>query len=262
MGLRERLENLVANPLVVDSTDYDFAKSLLAYYNKKGHLTTGRRPWLDKLEHKYDAANYVDPIEGNPVAECIVGLIENESVTERDRNFLQSLKNAVIRWGSLSERQHNALQNIVNRYSEEGVSRLEEWGKTYATRKPEAVIAANYYAANPPYYGDLAERILTEPDFVPSEKQFNAITQNKYAQKVIKATLAEPLFQEGVMVEGRASGRLKIRSKKAFVLKANYGHVTNAAKGTKKYLILPVGQPSPIVVEERELKKVKKLKKK
>ena len=60
MGLRERLENLVANPLVVDSTDYDFAKGLLEYYNRKGHLTSGRRPWLDKLEHKYDAANYVE----------------------------------------------------------------------------------------------------------------------------------------------------------------------------------------------------------
>ena len=61
---------------------------------------------------------------------------------------------------------------------------------------------------------------------------------------------------------GRASAGPRFRGKKAFVLKTNHGPVTNAAKGTKKYLVLPVGEPSPVVVEEREIKRVKKLKKK
>lgn len=261
MGLKERLENLVANPLVVDSTDYDFARGLLEYYNKKGYLTTGRRPWLDKLEAKYDPATYVDPLAGNPVAGCIVELLGREDVAQRDKNFLESLKGAIARWGRLTDRQAAALERIVERYSEEGKTRRAAWAAQYADRRQEAVIAANYYAANPPYYGDLAERILTDEEFIPSEKQFNAITQNKYAQKVIKATLADPLYPEGVMVEGRAAAAYNIRGKKAFVLKAGYGNVTNAAKGTKKYLILPVGEPSPVVVEEREIKKVKKLKK-
>ena len=259
MGLRERLENLVANPLVVDSTDYDFAKGLLEYYNRKGHLTSGRRPWLDKLEHKYDAANYVDPLEGNPQAKVIVDLLAKENIAEGDKRFLTSLKNAVARWGKLTERQAAALERITERYSEAGQQRRAVWSEIYATQRHEALAAANYYAANPPYYGDLAERILTEPDFIPTEKQFNAITQNKYAQKVIKATFSEPLFPAGAMVEGRASANYKLRGKKAFVLKVNYGHVTNAAKGTKKYLVLPVGAPTPLVVEEREIKKVKKL---
>lgn len=259
MGLKERLENLVANPLVVDSTDYDFARGLLDYYNKKGYLTAGRRPWLDKLEAKYDPATYVDPLAGNPQAALIVDLLEREDVSVRDKNFLESLKGAVARWGKLTDRQAVALERINERYSAEGQQRREQWSQQYATRRQEAVIAANYYAANPPYYGDLAESILTDPDFIPTEKQFNALTQNKYAQKVIKATLSEPLFAEGQMVEGRASANYKLRGKKAFVLKANHGHVTNAAKGTKKYLVLPVGQPAPLVVEEREIKKVKKL---
>ena len=260
MSLRERLENLVANPLVVDSTDYEFAKGLLEYYDRKGCLTSGRRPWLDKLEHKYDAANYVDPLEGNPHAKVILELLAKDDVADGDKKFLTSLKNAVARWGKLTDRQFSALERITERYSEEGQQRAAEWLTVYANRRHEAIAAANYYAANPPYYGDLAERILTEDDFVPTEKQFNAITQNKYAQKVIKATLSEPLFPAGAMVEGRASANYKLRGKKAFVLKVNYGHVTNAAKGTKKYLVLPVGAPTPLVVEEREIKKVKKLK--
>ena len=260
MGLKQRLENLVANPLVVDSTDYVFAKGLLDYYNKKGYLSTGRRPWLDKLEVKYDPATYVDPLAGNPEAACIVALLEREDVSVRDKNFLESLKGAVARWGKLTDRQEYALNQIVERYSDEGRARRSEWSSIYKDGpRAEAVIAAHYYLSNPPYYADLATRIVTEDDFIPSEKQFNAITKNKYAQKVIKAALSEPLFAEGQMVEGRASS-YKLRGKKAFVLKVNYGYVTTAAKGTKKYLVLPVGQPAPVVVEEREIKKVKKLK--
>ena len=262
MGLRNRLENLVANPLLVESPDYQFAKSLLEYYRRKGHLTAGRRPWLDKLEMKYDPANYVNPLEGNPTGDLLQTLLANESVGARDRDFLTSLKNGLARYGSLSDRQLDALNRVSERYSPEGEARREAWAEKYASVKNEAVIAASYYEANPPYYGDLASRILRDPDFVPSEKQFNAITQNKYAQKVIAATISEPLYAEGTLVEGRASASPRLRGKKAFVLKTNHGPVTNAAKGTKKYLVLPVGEPSPVVVEEREIKRVKKLKKK
>jgi len=261
MGLRQRLENLVSNPLVVDSPDYNFAKSLLEHYNRKGSLTTGRRPWLDRLEEKYNPETYVNPLAGNPTAEKLTALLGRVDVSERDKNFLTSLKSNLARYGSLTERQLNALERIAERYSDEGQARIAEWAETYRSRRDEAVIAANYYLSNPPYYGELALKITSDPDFVPTERQFNAITQNKYAQKVIAATLSEPLYPEGMLIEGRASGRLMIRGKKAFVMKVNHGHVVNAAKGTKRYLVLPIGAPTPIVVEEREIKKVKKLKK-
>jgi hypothetical protein len=261
MGLRERLENLVVNPLLVDSSDFGFAQGLLDYYNKKGHLTAGRRPWLDKLEIKYDPVNFVDPLANNPIADQMKTLLSREDVTARDKAFLTSLKNALARYGSLTERQSSAYTKLSERYSEEGRARRSQWATNYSALREDATIAAHYYAANPPYYGDLAERILSDVDFVPTEKQFNAITQNKYAQKVIKATKADALYSEGTLVEGRATAG-SFRNKKGFVLKVNYGAVTNAAKGVKRYLVLPIGSPVPVVVEERYIKKVKKLKKK
>lgn len=262
MGLRVRLQNLVNNPLVVESSDYNFAQSLLSSYERAGRLTAGRKHWLCKLEEKYNPETYVDPLQGNPEAEVILDLLSNSEVSSSDVAFLTSLKQAVGRWGKLTERQSEALSRIQERYSDEGLARRAQWSATYAERKNEAVIAAQYYQSNPPYYGDLAHKILNEEGFVPSEKQFNAITQNKYAQKVIASTLSEPLYAAGVMVEGRASSSPRIRGKKAFVLKTDYQPVVNAAKGAKRYLVLPVGEPSPVIVEEREIKRVKKLKKK
>lgn len=260
MGLRQRLENLVSNPLVVDSTDYEFAKSLLAYYEKKGALSSGRRPWLDKLEEKYNPETYVDPMN-SPIGARLNKLHKSESISSGDLRFVESLRSAYARYGNLTPRQLNAFERVEERYSDEGVKRASEWQESYKSLRDDAVIAAKYYASNPPYYGDLANRILSEPDFVPTERQYNAITQNKYAQKVIAATKAEPLYPVNSLVQGRTSAPRNIRNKRAFILQTNAGDVVTAAKGTKRYLVLPVGEPSPVLVEERWIKKVKKLKK-
>ena len=115
MGIKERLENLVANPLVVDSTDYDFARGLLEYYNKRGYLTAGRRPWLDKLEAKYDPATYVDPLAGNPQGACIVALLEREE-SFADRLLHTGVQigahNPRVLWDRIRIAQHFDLRRI------------------------------------------------------------------------------------------------------------------------------------------------------
>ena len=263
MSLRARLEALVANPRLIETgTDVAFANSLLEHYNRKGSLTSGRRPWLDKLEAKYDEVNFVNPLD-NENGQILKALLEKPELTDRDRAFAESLRNGLARWGNLSEKQQYALTKLNERYSEEGRAKRAEWAATYAeNHKPAAVIAAQYYAANPPYYGDLARKILNDEGFVPSEKQYRSITENKYAQKVIPAALAEPKYAVNALNEARTSSSRHIRGKKAFVLKVDAAPVTSAAKGVKKYLVLPVGEAVPVLVEEREIKAVKGLNKK
>jgi hypothetical protein len=261
MSLRNRLENLVANPRLVETgTDLDFATSLLDYYNKKGSLSSGRRPWLDKLEDKYDAAAWVDPLD-TPVGKSIVEALANEALAPRDRGFIESLKGQYVRWGKLSDKQLSALQNVSVRYSDAGIASRNEWTTSYSSGdlRQRCEIAAAYYAANPPYYGELADKILSQEGFIPSERQYNKITQNKYALKVIEATLAEPKYPLNALVEGRASAGRRLQGKKAFVLKVNAAPVVNAAKGSKRYLVLPIGEAAPMLVEEREIKKVRKI---
>ena len=144
----------------------------------------------------------------------------------------------------------------------EGIAKRSAWLEQYdAEKRNLAHIAASYYAANPPYYGDLAHKILNEDGFIPSEKQYKAIAENKYAVKVIAAATAEAKYPVNTLVEGRASCGRSMRGKKAFVLKVDAAPVVNAAKGVKRYLVLPIGEAIPVLVEEREIKAVKKLKK-
>ena len=260
MGIRQRLENLVSNPRVVEvGTDLAFIQGLLDHYNNKRSLTAGRREWLGKLEEKYSDENSINPLD-NEIGRRLQAVLSNERVTARDRSFAESLKNQWVRWQNLSEKQLNALLSLEGRYSEEGRQKLENWKAEYSGLvKQKAEIAARYYLANPPYYGDLAARIIEEADFVPTERQYNKMVNNKYAQKVIEATLSEPLYPVNKIVEARSgtAGQRLLRGAKAFVLKVNPSPVTNAAKGSKKYLVLPIGAATPVTVEERWIKKAK-----
>lgn len=261
MSLRNRLEALVVNPRLVESGgDVAFATSLLEYYNKKGSLSSGRRPWLDKLEHKYDEANWVDPLD-NAAGKNIREILENPELTDRDRSFVESLQSGLARFGNLSDRQEYALGKVAERYTAEGVAKRSAWLDQYnGEKRTFARIAAEYYAANPPYYGDLASKILNDEGFIPSEKQYKAIAENKYAAKVIAAATASAKYPVNTLVEGRASCGRSMRGKKAFVLKVDAAPVVNAAKGVKRYLVLPIGEGTPVLVEEREIKAVKKIK--
>jgi len=262
MGLRERLEILVSNPRLVETGgDLKFAKSLLEYYNKNGSLSSGRRPWLNKLETKYNAVTWVDPMD-NAEGKIIKEVLANTALSDRDRGFIESLRSGLARFGRLSDKQGYALGRVAERYTKEGLVERSAWLNEYDTEKRNiARIVAEYYHANPPYYKDLAGKILNDEGFVPSKKQFKAIAENKYAQKVVAAAFAPAKYPVSTLIEGRASSPVLRRGKKAFVLKVDAGPIVSAAKGVKRYLVLPVGAAAPILVEERDIKVVKKLKK-
>ena len=84
---------------------------------------------------------------------------------------------------------------------------------------------------------------------------------NKYSRKVIEATKSEPKYAIGDLVQVRASAPKRIAMWKdclGTVLEIGHRPVVSAAQGAKRYKILPVGEQSPITLEERYLKKARK----
>ncbi len=255
MNLRERLNALVANPRIqFAARDLTFAKSLLAYYERTGRLTSGRRSWVDRLEARYaeDAPDNSDAA----VTARIEAVMARCQVGTWDYNFLGSVLQQNRERGQLSPRQLEILDKIEERYSQESIDRKAAWAGLWTEEMAERMrVAAEYYVANPPYYGELARQVLSDPSFIPTERQYKALTENKFAAKVLTAHFAEPAFPVGSKVAGRANAPYGIKGKMGFVMKVNAKPVTNAARGTKVYMVLPVGQPTPVFVEERHLKR-------
>ena len=210
----------------------------------------------------YRRVEPMNKITDPAVLERIAAVINNNDVPQNTKDFMQSLQSAFEKWNGLTERQFEAFEKVEKRFSPENIAERKAWSVGYTDERREiAKICANYYLANPPYFGDLARRVVNEPEFVPTERQYRALCENKYAKKVVAATIGDCLFAEGSMVKGRATASLAIRNKLLLVIETDAAPVTNAAKGSKKYRVLPVGEPNTILVEERELKKAPKRKK-
>jgi hypothetical protein len=186
-----------------------------------------------------------------------------EGLTPWESNFISSIQEGYKKYNSLTEGQFNTFQKIDARYNPENIKKREDWNNSFTSEMREKLeIMARYYKANPPYYSDLAERILSDPNYIPTEKAYRSMCENKYAQRVINTSQTEPEYSAGSMAVVRDSRNIggtiaRYRGKMVVVLD-HPETVTNAARGARPVRVLPVGAVDSIVTEERWLKKVPK----
>ncbi len=131
-----------------------------------------------------------------------------KKLSERDRKFAESLKSQFEDGGKLSHKQIECVEKMEQRYSPESQLKRERWAQSYkAEHREVALICAKYYATTM-YFRDLSLKIATDEDFVPTEKQFNALTKNKYAKKAIATATEPPAFPIGSLCKVRANYNL------------------------------------------------------
>jgi len=186
----------------------------------------------------------------------ITKLKDGHDISPNVFSFLSSLIVGYKKYGGITKKQYEAFCDIEANYLHNKTETNTKWYQTYDEHKAETMkICALYYCANPPYYGDLAYRVLYDKNFVPTEKQFDSLTQNKYALKVLESHYAEPKYAVNDYVSLRKNSPYKINNNNIFIIiEIAPEPITTAAKGTKKYKILPLDDVEIHVVEERWLK--------
>jgi len=131
-----------------------------------------------------------------------------KEISEGDRKFATSLSEQLKDQGKLTPKQVECLDRMEERYSEEAIAARKNWEANYkAEHRQTALICANYYITTN-YFRDLAVKIQSDEDFVPTQRQFNVLTQNKYAKKAIKAATEPPAFPVGTLAKVRANYNL------------------------------------------------------
>ena len=197
--------------------------------------------------------------------------IQTKNITDWEKGFMESLLQQVNKGYKLSQKQLEILSKTENKHSDEAVAKRNAWHSQWDDKKREiAVICAHYYQ-NAGYYTGLAKDILNNEKFIPTEKQFKSMCQNKYAQKVIDATFEKPKYEVGSMVSIRKTcgadaytSRYPLRQMietPVIIVGVGDKPVLSASKGAKVYQILPIGSAKAYYIEERHLKRFKKPKK-
>ena len=184
------------------------------------------------------------------------------TLTDWERSFLGSLRDSAKKWGRLTGKQHDVFQRIERKSNPEHIAARKKWNESFTPAMRENLrFAAEYYKANPPYFGDAATRILSNPDYVPTEKLYRKMVDNKYVQRALANAKEAAKFPVGTMVMVRDSksvqGRIsRYRGQLAVVVECAKS-VRSATKGSRNMTVLPVGGTETIQTEERYLKGAK-----
>jgi len=261
---------ILADPRI-QGHERTFVESIQAHYRKRKSLTAGRRRCLLQIEErlKAPAATIEKELETQlSTTEFRAGCAGDAWGVE----FIGSLRGQLLAGRELSPRQKEILARIVTRHSVEAQAVRDNWASSFTSEMREKmIIAAHYYLANPPYFGDLARKVIEDDAFVPSKKAYEKMVENKFATKVIESTLSTPKFAPGSHVALRANAKIyratgpypstptrELRAKLGIIIKVDAKPVTSAARGSKVYSVLFFGEALPVFVEERWLKKGKR----
>ncbi len=204
-------------------------------------------------------------MEANILKKIDVALDKSDLLSPWERSFLESLKKQFNKRGMLSPRQIEVFRRIeTQKLSTAAHEARKMWDKNYDEEKRRiALICANYYAVTG-YFTNLADSIIHDPGYIPSEKAWKKMCENKYAKKVIAEHDADPKYPTGSVVEFRKTADWSHRQKSGgmpCVVLSSGGIVTSAARGSKPYSVLPYGSAHVIKCEERHLKRCKNPKK-
>lgn len=197
------------------------------------------------------------------------------TMNDWSRGFCESITDQISRGRKLSVKQMDVLTRIFNENTEEEVKKLEHWPDDYELKyRDTAQLLANYYQTTT-YYRDVVNDILGGK--TPERHAFFKMLNNKYAHKVIEESHRPAKFAIGDYVYANAScdshrleavdsARLSrvvfndFRYRGGFIVGIS-SMIKSAAKGAKRYKILPLGSTVTFWVEERFLKKAPKPKK-
>ena len=269
-----RLEALIANP-AISSRDKTFAESLLRFYTSKRRLTAGRARCVKQLEDRYSPEKLAAALEkGAAMLERLNAVCERTEPSSWGRGFVNSLQGQIMAGRELSDKQIKTLEKIEAENSDEAIKARDTWKLDYidqadpawvaldvnARHYVVAQVAARYYRAAG-YFQRLVDSILNDDGFVPTIAEYNKITKNKFAVKVLTAHFAAPKFAPGSLVQfgAGATGALRRIKVPCVVISSNGGPIVSAAKGAKVYSVLPMGSAKTLLCEERHLKKARKV---
>jgi len=185
-------------------------------------------------------------------------------LTEWEQGFTESIADQFKRRGRLSHGQIVVVDKILAKHNPEAIKARNAWRDSFNEEKQAlARQAAEYYIANPPYFEGIAQKILNDPAYIPTEKCFVKMTQNKYVQRWIAQREAGPVFAKGQLVRFRRNvdvGYNHGNSRKgqlAAVVTVGADNTVTSAKGSRHYKVLPVGAMSPIMTCEKLLMRSK-----
>jgi len=178
----------------------------------------------------------------------------------QDKNYVESFRNFFRKHFYLTEKQFNFLKSIEQRYSKESIDKSLEWIANFDEEKRKRLdIAFDYYRITP-YFSDLVNKIARNPNFIPTEKQYNSMCHNKYVDAAIRNFNAPPKYNLCDLVVFRETTH-GYRDRNVVGMIEDINEKGAYSAGMRTYKMLIIGSEESLSVTEKEIKLYRKGKK-
>lgn len=184
-----------------------------------------------------------------------------EDKSSWNSGFCESLQEQVLKGRTLTENQLKTFERIQKKYSPEQQDLETKWRDSFTEdHRIRYEIAIQYYKRTPYYKkqrADYQAAYEAGKKIIPSYEDYSKIVDNKYAARVLEAHFGKPKYAVGSLVVGRR-GSYRYHADIVMLVLRTDMPVVSAAKGAKRYELLPVGSSKTILLEEREIKAFRK----
>jgi len=212
--------------------------------------------------------------------------VEHNALEPWDRGFLESVLHHTNSHGTLSDRQLEVLSQVEKRYNTSALEEKLRWRGFFMTNEKvrESFSLMLSYYKKEGYYTAVVQRVAEHATkfgsaapygYIPPEKEYRSVCENKYAEKILEAHFSKPVFQQGDIVQFRRTAKsLKefyiennncyfnpATDTLAVVLEVNALPVRHAKKGSKVYKVLPFGSARQYYILEANIKKHRSIRK-
>ena len=203
--------------------------------------------WRYNRMYRNRAATPVQKVEDATIPTRIDTLLNNGLVNTWEQNFLGSVKAGYEKYKSLTQGQYNTLVGIEARYDSKVIAAREVWKTAWDSEKANNWSAMCEYYATTPYYKGAVDKYRADKNYIPSENEYRAVVENKYAQRYLKNRDIPAKFKQGALVVYKKWGTYKL----ATVVSVR--EVADWTKGSREYEILEIGEASANIVQEKTL---------
>lgn len=245
---------LLANKRLV-GRDRTFIESLHAHYSRGKAMTSGRKHHFFLVKERIAQLD-AGGVSGDATIEArCATMIERTDASSWDRGFVESLQGQNANGRALSPKQLQILTKIESRHTDEALAAARSFASSYSAGKRLIALRCAKYYLTTGYFRDLADRVINDPEFIPTMKQYKSITSNKYAAKVLAGYETTAKFEVGATVLPAAGCPHRRTIRRGGLVISNTEDITSACKGNRMYKVLPIGGLRPILIEERHIKK-------
>jgi hypothetical protein len=187
----------------------------------------------------------------NDTLQKIEFIASQPTLNNWEKNFLISIKDQYIKKNSLSDAQMNHLNNIGQRFTPDAIKQRDDWYASWNDEKKDNFKKIVDYYLNSVYYTSITRKVQENPDYVPTEKEYDTLVNNKYAQRYLNNLNSTPKYQVGDLVQIRSSWYRQ--GEIGTIIEVR--NVDSWVTGSRKYLVNLLGEDDAREWEERGLKK-------